>query len=58
MFSSETLIRIFARRELQVLDMQTQSDVVHAIEEVLEQDGIENADESVSDNVSTGISAE
>lgn len=58
MFSSETLIRIFARRELQVLDMQTQSDVVHAIEEVLEQEEIENADESVSDNVSTDISAE
>ena len=34
MFSDEILEKIFGRRELQVLDLQTQSDVIHAIEEV------------------------
>lgn len=37
MFSDEILEKIFGRKELQVLDLQTQSDVIHAIEEVLEE---------------------
>ena len=38
MFSDETLEKIFARKELQRLDLQTQSEVIHAIEEVLEEE--------------------
>ncbi len=37
MFSDEVLEKIFAREELQRLDLQTQSAVIHAIEEVLEE---------------------
>ena len=37
MFSDEVLEKIFARKELQRLDLQTQSEVIHAIEEVLEE---------------------
>ena len=37
MFSDEILEKIFARKELQRLDLQTQSAVIHAIEEVLEE---------------------
>ena len=37
MFSDEVLEKIFARKELQRLDLQTQSAVIHAIEEVLEE---------------------
>lgn len=37
MFSDEVLEKIFARRELQSLDLQTQSAVIHAIEDVLEE---------------------
>ena len=36
-FSDEILEKIFARKELQRLDLQTQSEVIHAIEEVLEE---------------------
>lgn len=43
MFSDEILEKIFARKELQRLDLQTQSSVVSAIQEVLEEQ--ENADE-------------
>lgn len=38
MFSDEVLEKIFAREELQRLDLQTQSAVIHAIEEILEQE--------------------
>lgn len=38
MFSDEVLEKIFARKELQRLDLQTQSAVIHAIEEVLEEE--------------------
>ena len=38
MFSDEILEKIFARKELQRLDLQTQSEVIHAIEEVLEEE--------------------
>lgn len=38
MFSDEILEKIFARKELQRLDLQTQSAVIHAIEEVLEEE--------------------
>ena len=37
MFSDEVLEKIFARKELQRLDLQTQSEVIHAIDEVLEE---------------------
>lgn len=37
MFSDEILEKIFAKRELQSLDLQTQSAVIHAIEDVLEE---------------------
>lgn len=43
MFSEETLTKIFAREEIQRLDIMTQSAVVHAIEDVLEEEN--NADE-------------
>lgn len=43
MFSDEILEKIFARKELQRLDLQTQSSVVSAIQEVLEEQ--ENANE-------------
>ncbi|MBS6466661.1 MAG: hypothetical protein KH381_07985 [Clostridium sp.] len=48
MFSDEVLEKIFMRKELQRLDLQTQSEVIHAIEDVLEEVE-DNADES--DNV-------
>nr|DAR47433.1 MAG TPA: hypothetical protein [Bacteriophage sp.] len=38
MFSDEVLEKIFMRKELQKLDLQTQSSVIHAIEEVLEEE--------------------
>ena len=44
----EVLEKIFMRKELQRLDLQTQSEVIHAIEDVLEEVE-DNADES--DNV-------
>ena len=37
MFSDEVLEKIFARKELQRLDLQAQSEVIHAIEEILEE---------------------
>ena len=43
MFSDDVLEKIFAREEMQRLDLQTQSSVIHAIEEVLEEVK-ENAD--------------
>ncbi len=47
MFSDETLEKIFARKELQRLDLQTQSAIIHAIEEVLEE--VSDDDKSVSE---------
>lgn len=38
MFSDEVLEKIFAREELQRIDLQTQSAVIHAIEEILEEE--------------------
>ena len=43
-FSDEILEKIFNRKEMQRLDLQTQSSVIHAIEEVLEGER-QNADE-------------
>lgn len=37
MFSDEVLEKIFARKELQSLDLSTQSAIIHAIEDVLEE---------------------
>lgn len=36
MFSDDVLEKIFARKEMQALDLYTQSSVIHAIEEVLD----------------------
>lgn len=44
MLSDKTLEKIFAREELQRLDMATQASVVKAIEEILEEEK-QNADE-------------
>lgn len=38
MFSDEVLEKIFALKELQRLDLQTQSDIIHAIGKVLEEE--------------------
>ena len=38
MSSDEVLEKIFARKELQRLDLQTQSSVINAIEEVLSEE--------------------
>lgn len=43
-FPDEILEKIFNRKEMQRLDLQTQSSVIHAIEEVLEGEK-QNADE-------------
>ena len=43
-FSDEILEKIFNRKEMQRLDLQTQSSVIHAMEEVLEGEK-QNADE-------------
>lgn len=48
MFSDEILEKIFARKELQRLDLVTLSLVIHAIEEVLEE--VEDDKQSLSDN--------
>ena len=36
MFSDDVLEKIFARKELQSLDLSTQSSIIHAIEDILE----------------------
>ena len=36
-FSDEVLEKIFARKEMQSLDLSTQSAIIHAIEDVLEE---------------------
>lgn len=48
MFSDEVLEKIFMRKELQRLDLQTQSSVIHAIEEVLEE--VTNNEQSLSNS--------
>ena len=56
MFSDEVLEKIFAREELQRLDLQTQSAVIHAIEEILEEEE-QNNGKSLSEqaSVSTAV---
>ena len=49
MFKSEVLTKIFAHPAIMSLPLKIQSDVVHAIEDILEEEGNNNADESVSD---------
>lgn len=49
MFTDEVLEGIFAREEMQRLDLQTQSSIIHAISEVLEEKGVLKDDESLSD---------
>lgn len=44
MFSDKVLEKIFARKELQSLPLQIQSSIIHAIENVLEEES-KNADE-------------
>ncbi len=46
MFSDEVLEKIFAIRELQTLDLQTQSAIIRAMEEILE---VEKDDKPVSE---------
>lgn len=50
MFTSEILTKIFAHPAIMSLPLKIQSDVVHAIEDVLEEEVNDNADESVSDS--------
>lgn len=52
MFTSEVLTKIFAHPAIMSLPLKIQSDVVHAIENILEEEGNDNADESVSDSTS------
>lgn len=47
MFSDEVYEKIFSRSELERIDIQTQSIVIHAIEEVLEE--VRNDNESIYD---------
>lgn len=49
MFTDEILTKIFAHPAIMKLDLNTQSEVVHAIESIMDEEEKQNADESVSD---------
>lgn len=49
MFSDTVLEKIFAMPDMQMLDLQTQSNIVHGIETILEEEEKKNADEFQSD---------
>jgi hypothetical protein len=49
MFSDTVLEKIFAMPDMQILDLQTQSNIVHGIETILEKEEKKNADEFQSD---------
>jgi hypothetical protein len=49
MFSDAILEKIFAMPDMQMLDLQTQSNIVHGIETILEEEEKKNADEFQSD---------
>lgn len=48
MFSDEILEKIFSREDVMKIPIVYQSTMVHAIQEVLEKEGIEDASKSVS----------
>ena len=45
MFSDSVLEKIFAMPDMQMLDLQTQSNIVHCIEKIMEEEEKKNADE-------------
>ena len=45
MFSDTVLEKIFAMPDMQMLDLQTQSNIAHGIETILEKEEKKNADE-------------
>lgn len=49
MFSDAILEKIFAMPDMQMLDLQTQSSIVHGMEKILEEEEKKNADEFQSD---------
>lgn len=49
MFSDAILEKIFAMPDMQMLDLQTQSNIVHGMEKILEEEEKKNADEFQSD---------
>lgn len=49
MFTNEILTKIFAHPAIMSLPLKIQSDVVHAIDDILDEEVNYNADESVSD---------
>ena len=44
MFSDTVLEKIFAMPDMQMLDLQTQSNIVHGMEKILEEEEKKNAD--------------
>lgn len=50
MFSDDVLEKIFSRKELQSLDLSTQSAIIHAIEDVLEEVEQNEHERTVSDS--------
>ena len=49
MFSDSVLEKIFAMPDMQMLDLQTQSNIVHGMEKIMEEEEKKNADEFQSD---------
>ena len=49
MFSDAILEKIFAMPDMQMLDLQTQSNIVHGMEKIMEEEEKKNADEFQSD---------
>ena len=49
MFSDSVLEKIFAMPDMQMLDLQTQSNIVYCIEKIMEEEEKKNADEFQSD---------
>ena len=49
MFSDAILEKIFAMQDMQMLDLQTQSNIVHGMEKIMEEEEKKNADEFQSD---------
>ena len=45
MFSDAVLEKIFAMPDMQMLDLQTQSNIVHGMEKIMEEEEKKNADE-------------
>ena len=45
MFSDSVLEKIFAMQDMQMLDLQTQSNIVHGMEKIMGEEEKKNADE-------------